>query len=306
MQDVADFVLEFINSDVVGIIAIHWLIIADQSDNGIHDPDCMQLAQLHSDAVDYPKSGQPVKHGRIPKLKFRERPDWIAPETAKEESGNYYQSRKALGQLFRSIKLPEVEEYTRPKRSRRRRHPVREHLQEYEREDNLDIQDYSGDIIDLEVNLLREEYLGNRTWVSEATQDMIKQIYPRYVNELRAICTNYSLSHSWTSRLTEEEVFIGTIMAKTSQPRKRKEMISKLREQTDLLVRGVKEELLFGDQDIPPEELLERACIAWHLASEGGMVFGAQSFRWIALGSVFEAVKEIDAAHEMDARDRFY
>lgn len=68
MDDVADFVVEYINSDVrlpliqhdcvanaeqvLGMIAINWLIIADQK--GIFDADCLKLSQLHSDAVDYP------------------------------------------------------------------------------------------------------------------------------------------------------------------------------------------------------------------------------------------------------------
>lgn len=39
---------------VLGLIAINWLIIADQSEKGIFDPDCLTLSQLHSDAVDYP------------------------------------------------------------------------------------------------------------------------------------------------------------------------------------------------------------------------------------------------------------
>ena len=72
---------------MVGIIAINWLIIADQSDHNIFDQDCMTLSQLHSDAVDYQKvsrimisiccgtdsllqSGTPVALDRIPRLKF--------------------------------------------------------------------------------------------------------------------------------------------------------------------------------------------------------------------------------------------
>lgn len=68
MDDVADFIMEYINSDVLGIIAINWLIIADQSPRGIFDQDCTTLSQLHSDAVDYPKSGQPVALKKIPKV----------------------------------------------------------------------------------------------------------------------------------------------------------------------------------------------------------------------------------------------
>jgi RNA-dependent RNA polymerase len=36
---------------------MNWLIIADLSQDG---EDCITLANLHSNTVDYPKSGQPV------------------------------------------------------------------------------------------------------------------------------------------------------------------------------------------------------------------------------------------------------
>jgi RNA-dependent RNA polymerase len=58
-------------SQVLGLVAINWLIIADQSNESVFDKDCMTLAQLHSDAVDYPKSSTPVPLDKIPRLKFK-------------------------------------------------------------------------------------------------------------------------------------------------------------------------------------------------------------------------------------------
>src|ERR1700761_7874293 len=91
----------------LGFIATQWLIIADQSDNGIRDRDCLKLAQLHSDAVDYQKSGTPVKQREIPRLKFAAKPDWNAPETI-DPGEEYYRSERAIGKLFRDITLPAV------------------------------------------------------------------------------------------------------------------------------------------------------------------------------------------------------
>jgi hypothetical protein len=129
MLDVADFVMEYISSDVreflfllhlasrliffkvVGIVAINWLIIADLSREGIFDENCITLANLHSNAVDYPKSGQPVPLEKIPKVKTRRRPDWHAPETIDPNaSSRFYQSRRAIGRLFRAIDLPVQQE----------------------------------------------------------------------------------------------------------------------------------------------------------------------------------------------------
>jgi RNA-dependent RNA polymerase len=86
-----------ITSDVLGLVAINWLIIADQSSDGIVDPDCLLLAQLHSDSVDYAKSGTPVAQQAIPKLKFRAKPDWNAPETLTKDNARYYESQRAIG-----------------------------------------------------------------------------------------------------------------------------------------------------------------------------------------------------------------
>lgn len=299
MRDVAEFVLEFINSDMVGIIAINWLIIADQSPEHILDKDCLTLAQLHSDAVDYPKTGMPVKLDRIPKLKFKQKPDWNAPETINQDSSNYYKSTRALGRLFREIELPSIS--TAEGTTRRRHRNGRRRAREYQQESDMVV---SHSIIE-EIEWLVDEAIGNRRWVDEGVQATIEQIYDRYVSELRTICANHTLSHSHSSSLSEEEAFMGTIVAKTSQPRKRKDLISRLREQTDVLVRGVKEELN-GDEDTPPEEAIERSSLAWEFALKKGTTFGAQSFSWLALQSVFEAVRDAEAARKEDARRRFY
>lgn len=292
---------------VVGIIAINWLVIADQSNQGIFDSDCLKLAMLHSDAVDYPKSGQPVALAKIPKLKFREKPDWNAPETINPDSANYYQSIRAIGRLFREITLPA--EYT-PKRSTRRRergpaqHPqdsIQELISSLEAFGVNDVIDPLNDAIEGRVSQFIE------LTVDDVQLKYIGQIFSQYASELQGICAANALSHSWTAILTEEEAIVGTIIQKSSQPRKRKDMTSKLREQTDFLVRGVREELE-GDDDTPEEEILQRAWLAWRLANQGSKTntFGAQSFGWLALGAIFEIIKKIEEAILEESRSRFY
>jgi len=46
----------------VGIIASRHLQLADQQPLGTFHPDCLKLAQLHSKAVDYPKTGSVWLH----------------------------------------------------------------------------------------------------------------------------------------------------------------------------------------------------------------------------------------------------
>lgn len=53
-----NFLLEYLNSDVLGKIDNSHLAIADFSEEKAFDERCTQLAELHGDAVDF------VKHGR--------------------------------------------------------------------------------------------------------------------------------------------------------------------------------------------------------------------------------------------------
>ncbi len=69
--------------------------------------------------------------------------------------------------------------------------------------------------------------------------------------------------------------------------------MSQMREQTATLVASVKAELS-GDDDVPSAESLRRSWIAYRLANMEGDIFGARSFGWIALGGIFDAVKEIE------------
>lgn len=51
ISDIHDFFVEYIENDNLGLIANAHLVRADQSDDGVSDPMCMKLAQLHSHAV---------------------------------------------------------------------------------------------------------------------------------------------------------------------------------------------------------------------------------------------------------------
>jgi RNA-dependent RNA polymerase len=277
---------------VVGIVAINWLIIADQSKEGIFDEDCLTLANLHSDAVDYPKSGQPVSMKTIPKLKFPRRPDWNAPETV-NTTENYYPSHRAIGRLFRAIDLPiETKPNTRHPRSQKKAKRERAEDDLVERFTYFDLDGAREDPVFDAVEDRVQDFIDTYGPWEQSDMDMISQLFERYTSELRGICAASTLSHARTASLSEEEAIIGTIVQKSSQPRKRKDMMSSLRESTDVLVRAIREELS-GDDD-PLEKSLERAWIAWQLSCAAGKDFGAQSFGWVALGAIFEAIRQID------------
>lgn len=60
IKDVADFFVTYMKNDSLGQIAHAHLVQADMNEDGVRSEECLQLAHLHSTAVDYPKSGSPA------------------------------------------------------------------------------------------------------------------------------------------------------------------------------------------------------------------------------------------------------
>ncbi|KAK7752663.1 hypothetical protein SLS62_005432 [Diatrype stigma] len=130
MEDMTQFFVQFMSTDQLGMISIRHLILADQKPAGTVDQECQKLAELHSTAVDYSKTGIPVEDSELRKLsrpKYRpdfmapappaELKDWneivfdarVIPATNDDEDDNigpqyqYYKSDRILGKLYRAI-----------------------------------------------------------------------------------------------------------------------------------------------------------------------------------------------------------
>ncbi|KAF8507044.1 RdRP-domain-containing protein [Russula emetica] len=292
MDDVADFVADYINSDILGLVAINWLLIADL--NGIFHEDCLKLCQIHSDAVDYPKNGTPVSIDTVPKPKSKHKPDWQAPETVDLNSAdNFYPSSKAIGRLFRAIDLSEVQ--THVWAARRKRHQVREDQPEADLDEvfaALCMNDREDDPLESVVKSRVAEFISVDDPDSESVKLTIESL-DRYSIDLQGICACNAIQRHKTATLSEEEAVVGTIVAKCSQRRKRKDAMSQLREQTSFLVKGVRDELS-GDDDSSQHDWLATAWTAWKVSRQLKDRFGAHSYGWIALGEVFDAMKAIE------------
>lgn len=128
-KDMADFFIDFMKLDHLGVIATRHMILADQHDQGTLHEDCLKLAEMHSTAVDFSKTGRGVSLKELPRAnKFR--PDFLAPgpesrvidkskieldeyifEEAQDEEEDqfnrqrqvFYRSEKLLGRLYRAI-----------------------------------------------------------------------------------------------------------------------------------------------------------------------------------------------------------
>ncbi|KIY73502.1 RdRP-domain-containing protein [Cylindrobasidium torrendii FP15055 ss-10] len=265
-NDIGKFVLDYIISDNISQIATTWLILADS--DGIFGPVCLKLSDLQSKAVDFPKSGTPVPVKDIPR-KHHLKPDWSAPETmVKLDHRRYYTSQRAIGRLAREIELPATDDVVTVMREQ-----LKNLLSERSGATPLE-RNGSHDIPRLTVI---EKQLGGIP-----PQLNLEELVPTFLfyrTRLHTICRLYSISAGRESMLTEEEIFIGTIVANTPQPGKRKANISRMREACTFLANHVREAL--HGQDLA--KCLSRAYAVWQRCTQS-FLFGARTFAWIALG----------------------
>jgi RNA-dependent RNA polymerase len=275
---------------------------ADSSDQGIHDPACLALAALHSDAVDYPKTGMPVPLDRIPRHKSFVKPDWSCPEIT--ISGNtklYYESQRWLGRLFREITLPEPR-MPRINSTSRSHNVSLVRVVEIFCSNKLYSSLQPGGKIIKAVRVAVSKFIDPWRHSKKAIEEIWK-IFQEFAYELRTICASHTISSGRLAMLTEEEALVGTIVAKSSAPRRRKEQIASLREHTtnlfDRTARQIigppqRDEAHFKEHTM---HSLQQAWVAygisiifWH-----SKFFGAHSFSLLALSEIFDAVKKLEA-----------
>ena len=97
MNDVYDFFIDYIRNDQLGVIANAHLVQADINDGGAKSKPCLELARLHSVAVDFPKTGVPAVMRS--ELRARVYPDFMA-----KTNRHSYESTKILGKLHRRVR----------------------------------------------------------------------------------------------------------------------------------------------------------------------------------------------------------
>lgn len=299
VDDIADFVVDYIQNDHIGLIAHQSLVIADQcGDLMMRHPDCLRLAELATQAVDFAKSGYPANLMEMPRLHYSQKPDWSAGEILRSNQGNLYQSTHALGVLYRLIDLPASN--TSP------HHPydleteeVNDLIDSLNRFSLQDLKNPLHSMDEISLHVKSEAIL----WIpltpdTDTAETVILPQFRTFALQLQYICANCSL---FSRRpLSEEECWAGTIVAKSSQPRARQDMQARLREQCNLLVTAVRAELGISEAE-ELEDWLHRAWMAWLVSRSLGNTFGARSYGYIALGSMFEALKELEERGNISA-----
>ncbi|KAK8684611.1 hypothetical protein V6N13_040630 [Hibiscus sabdariffa] len=105
IEEIQEYFTNYIVSDSLGIISNAHLVFADIEIDKAMSPPCLELAKLHSIAVDFPKTGVPAA---IPQaLRVKEFPDFM--EKPDKPS---YQSHSVLGKLFQEVRTLAPNEYS--------------------------------------------------------------------------------------------------------------------------------------------------------------------------------------------------
>ncbi|KAG8739905.1 hypothetical protein FRC10_005004 [Ceratobasidium sp. 414] len=173
-----------------------------------------------------------------------------------------------LGQLFRAVELPEGdptrEAVNAPQMPMAIRKLLASHVAKYATE-------------------IKDTCIKATPWV--------QALLARYTSELGHICVSHTLSSESSERVSEFEVMLGTNLEII---REGGDLIERMKRLTNELASFVRSELE-GDEGDNPHDWLARSWAAYlHTSSLGDEKFGAFSFSWIALDSVFSALSKLD------------
>ncbi|KAL8279909.1 hypothetical protein RQP46_007759 [Phenoliferia psychrophenolica] len=251
-------------NDLMGVIATRHLHLADVSPMGTESPECLKLSGLHSDAVDFAKTGVSARFPDIPKAAPL-MPDFMAPEwRVVKASEDYYESPKVLGQLFRDIPLEDLNPPQRPSGAA-----------------TLDSHDIiSATLTQVAIDGMPDGVLGDP--YDDLCEEM-RHVMERFTEEFLRLARLHTLSRRQDRHLSEEETFAGTMVAHSRDRRLRNDTITQLHEHTATLFDATRLDIL-GYEEEEEAEQTNRAWAAWTVArSLDQRKFGVKSFGYLAL-----------------------
>jgi len=225
---------------------------------------------MHSQAVDYPKNGNKVNIWDMPRQLIPFKPDWSEQEQPNSQKTDYYESSRALGYMYRNIKLEELPDSP------------------------SGAETVSSNPISRTLHPIVQRQLRGQLYLSD--RDRIDSVYEGYREELTYISTTFSLSNA---PLREEELVAGTILANCSNERYKKDRVYAMKESLSFLVKGTKDELIGGLDEAAIKEKLARGWDAWNYSTEKAStaepekLFGLRSFGFIALGLLLDCLEKL-------------
>jgi hypothetical protein len=210
----------------------------------------------------------------MPRSLIKFKPDWDMADEDTLRASDYYKSDRALGHLYRGITLEDIPDALPPHQGNPEAHPISKVLDP----------------------LVRRHCLPGSLGHTPTT--WIESLYVTYREELAYISSAFSLSKAPGFRLREEELVIGTILAKSTHKGYRTSRLRAMRENMGFLVQDVKEQLVGRLEGLSESALKERLAVAWDawrfsLAKATSEKFGPESFGLIGLGLVLDCLERL-------------
>jgi len=193
------------------------LRFADLNDPGCKE--CLELAEHASHAVDFQKTGTPVKFQDIPRLKKQPKPDFLSREGRDPTGENFYNSKKLLGHLFRRVPL----EHWTP-----------------DEWDGVDSPS-NGEVIEHALRGVGLYGLGLPA-LERPLEELHKEmqyLLDEYCDQLTAIGRVHTLSRNKDIPVSEAELVSGTLMANWSDHHRRREAVNAMNLQVSINFRLV-------------------------------------------------------------------
>jgi RNA-dependent RNA polymerase len=242
----------------------------------------MKLARLCSHAVNYVRDGNPVDlYNNLPKQLIKFKPDWHKPEVTGTWVPDYYVSERALGYMFRNIRLPDTD------------NPIGGLPTGYP-EATIPLKDP----ISLVLSPLIQRTLNSDTTNADGAEpgaenenSHAEQLHAQYVREMRYICVTHTLVDAPDVRLQEEEVVLGAILAKCVQSRWRTDRTYRMKLHAEGLVNEIRGEIAQSEEMTTEDQLrsgLLRAWEVWIWARHHRDRDFIESFSLIVLGLMFD------------------
>lgn len=260
----------------MGAVATRHLLLADKQVKGTFSPDCLRLAELHSDAVDFPKTGTPVDIRQLPRADTFKPDSLCAEHRAGRVDEDFYPSPKVLGRLFRDIPLHDLDHFSPSPPTDATHH-------------SLEIKR----LLTSHLSQLSIDGLGTLSRSPSSLVEELETLILPFSDEFLRICRLNALSRRRDRHLSEEEAFVGTISATSKDKRRRQDMIIQLQEQTPALFEATREETCGYEEEV--EEQVQRAFAAWWAALEADQTqSGVRTFGWIAMGVLLRLMAEMN------------
>jgi hypothetical protein len=232
-----------------------------------------------------------VELNSLPRVDSRVKPDFMSSET-QVDINKFYKSHKALGQLFRAVEMPTIrDDESKFSRKNRRKQSTFKKVNLPKSRDHSSCED----VLITELSLVSRSK--SNLLVSQDMKVFAERLLIRYSNSLDKVARSNSLSWSGKGRLSEAELFVGSINASTSQYNRRRDLIAKMRTETKVIgemisvdLRGEEVEEWKVDNDI--EIKLDRAWAVIALCStKKREFFGASIIQMVAVSVVFEMLE---------------